>query len=77
MTIDQFRKTQRAQPFRPYALKLTSGRTIPVRSPEFVAESPSGRTISVATADDAFEIIDLLLVEGIEVGNGRRRRRTG
>lgn len=52
---------------------MASGRTIRVISPEFVAESESGRTIAVYDGN-AFEIIDLLLVEGVEVGNGRRRQ---
>lgn len=73
MTIEQSRRAQRAQPFRAHALKLASGQTIRVKSPEFVAESESGRTIAVHDGD-AFEIIDLSLVEGVEVGNGRRRQ---
>ncbi len=40
-----------------------------MKSSEFVAVSQAGRTISVATSDDAFEIIDLLLVES-SVGAG-------
>jgi hypothetical protein len=75
MTLEQFSRVHRAQPFQAYDLSLASGRTIRVQSPEFAAESGSGRTIAV-WSEDAFEIIDLLLVGGIGVGNGRRSRRT-
>ena len=77
MTIDQLRKAQRAEPFQPYTLRLASGRSIRVRSREFVAESGTGRTISVWTDDDnAFDVVDLLLVETLEIGNGRRSKRS-
>jgi len=33
---------------------------------EFASMSPSGRTVVVAQPDDTFEIIDLLLVVGLE-----------
>lgn len=73
MTIEQFRKAQQARPFRPYTLCLTSGKRIRVASPKFVAVSPGGRTIAVATEDDAFDVVDLLLVEAIEVGKSKRK----
>lgn len=65
MTIEQFRKVQRAQPFRPYELKLAGGRAVRVSSPEFVTESRSGQTLAV-WIDDGFEIIDLPLVAEVE-----------
>jgi len=76
MTMEQFRRVHRAQPFQPYELRLASGRSIRVASPELVAESQSGRTLAV-WSDDAFEIVDLLLVEGIAVGNGKQSKRKG
>lgn len=39
--------------------------------PEFVLVMPSGRTIIVAIRDEDYEIVDLLLVAAIDVGNGR------
>jgi len=66
VTIDQFRKMLRAQPFQPFTLHLADGRQMHVPHREFASMSPSGRTVVVAQPDDTFEIIDLLLVVGLE-----------
>jgi hypothetical protein len=42
-----------------------------VKHREFMALSPSGRTITVYQADDTSHIIDLLLVTDLEVRNGK------
>ncbi len=73
MTIEQLRQAYRATPFRPFILHLADGREIPVRSPEFMMISPSGRTIMVSQLDDSYNVIDLLLVTDLEFKNGRRR----
>jgi len=60
-------------------LHLTDGREFSVDHPEFMAQLLGGRTIFVATGEEAFEIIDILMVTSIEVGNGKkngRRRRS-
>lgn len=75
MTIGQLRAVQQASPFRPYALQLADGTRVDVRHPELVAIAPGGRTFAVATSDDAFKIIDLLLVAAIDVGNGVKKSR--
>ena len=76
MTIDQLREVHRARPFQPFTLHLADGRPIRVPHPEFLAYfSPRARTVSVAISEHAFEIIDLLLVTSIEVGNAKARRR--
>jgi hypothetical protein len=79
MTIEQIRTAYEAQPFRPFVIHLADGRQIPVLSPEFMAAAPSGRTVIVYQQDDAFNVIDLLLVTDLEFkpkpnGMGRRRR---
>jgi len=73
MTVEQVRDAYRARPFRPFVLHLADGRGVPVRSPEFMHFSPSGRTIHVSQLDDSYNIIDLLLVTDLEFKNGRRR----
>ena len=76
MTIDQLREVHKARPFQPFTLHLADGRPIRVPHPEFLAYfSPRARTVSVAISEHAFEIIDLLLVVSIELGNGKPRRR--
>ena len=66
MTIEQFRAALRNQPFQPFVVHLADGRGIPVRHPEQVAISPTGRTIHVVQADDTWNVADLLLVTDLE-----------
>lgn len=75
MTLDQIRQDHEARPFQPFTLRRADGSRIPVRHPEFMARSPTGRTVVVFGSGESFEIADLLLVAAIEVGNGRARAR--
>lgn len=78
MTIEQLRTAHLTQPFRPFVIHLADGRHFPVPSPEFLWSSPSGRTIVVAQPDETLQIIDLLLVTGLEIKparNGTAKRR--
>ena len=77
VTIEQLRATQRAQPFEPFTLHLADRRKYTINHPDFISSHPQGRTIIVfkpGTNGD-LEIIDLLLVVGIEVHKGRQRAR--
>jgi hypothetical protein len=80
VTIEQLRATAKAQPFVPFTLRLADGRQYDVNHPDFVSSHPQGRTVIVYKPSDNgdFEIIDLLLVVGIEVHrskqNGRKRK---
>ena len=62
MTVERLQDLYRAKPFRPFKLHLADGREIAVKSPEWMAFSPTGRTISVHEPDDSLRIVDLLLV---------------
>jgi len=78
MTTDQLRNVWKAQPFKPFVIHLADGREIPVRHPDFLTRSPSGRSIIVYQPDESFNVIDLLLVTDLEVksnGQGKRRGR--
>jgi len=82
MVIDQLRRLYEAQPFRPFTMHLADGRQLPVVHREFLALSPSGRTVFVYQPDESFNIVDLLLVTDFEVKpesgqkpNGRKKRR--
>jgi hypothetical protein len=72
VTVEQLIQMQRAQPFRPYRIHMADGRHPDVEHPDFVARSPSGRTIVVYQQDESFEIVDLLLVSSLQVLNGGR-----
>jgi hypothetical protein len=73
MTIQQLRHVHDAQPFQPFVIHLADGRQVPVHHREFLAASPSGRTVIVYQPDDSFNIIDLLLVSDLLPVPGARR----
>ena len=67
MTTDQFRNTLHQQPFRPFTIHMADGRAFQVTHPDFVAQSPSGRTVIVFQTDESYSMLDLLLVSELEV----------
>ena len=67
MTIEQLRKLHQARPFRPFTIHLADSRSVYVSHNEFLAHSPSGRTMVVYQPDESSEIIDLLLVTSLAV----------
>jgi hypothetical protein len=73
MTIKQFRSTLRLQQFKPFTIRMADGRTLPVTHPDYVAQSPTGRTVVVFQPDDSYSLLDLLLMTELEVhsANGR------
>lgn len=71
MTTEQFRTTLHLQPFRPFTIRMADGRTFPVSHPDFVAQSPSGRTVIVIQPDDSYSVLDLLLMTELQVANGQ------
>jgi hypothetical protein len=75
MTIEQLRRVHSARPFEPFILRTADGRELEVPHPEVLSISPQGRTIIVMTPDGAHEVIDLLLVASLRVGNGKVRRK--
>ena len=73
MTVDQFRTMLHQQPFRPFHIRMADGRAFYVTHPDFVALSPSGRTVIVYEPDENFSILDLLLMSELQVTNGSGR----
>ena len=67
------RATVKAQPFVPFTLHLADGRVFLIQHPDFIASHPQGRTVIVFKPGENgdFEIVDLLLVFGIEVHRTR------
>lgn len=81
MTIEQMRQAWSAEPFQKFTIHLADGRQISVRHREFLAMSPSGRTVIVYQPDDSWNVVDLLLATDLAFGGngagrqrGRRRR---
>ena len=67
MTTEQFRATMRLQPFRPFTIHMVDGRTFDVGHPDFIAQSPTGRTVIVFQTDESYSLLDLLLMSEVEV----------
>ena len=67
MTTDQFRTTLHLQPFQPFTIRMADGRAFKVVHPDFVAQSPSGRTVVVFQPDESYSLLDLLLMTELEV----------
>ena len=82
MTVVKLRQVLAERPFRPFTLHVADGRGVPVKHPDFISVSPAVRTVHVFHEGDNSEFIDLLLVTGIELGDGKlgrdgRRRSKG
>ncbi len=78
MTIAEVRKFYDMQPFRPFIFHLADGNSIPVKSREFMASAPNGRTVIVYQPNSTWDVIDLLLVtrlEAMPVCDGARKRK--
>ena len=75
MTIEKLTAVHQARPFRPFRMHVADGGHVDVLHPEFIAYTPTGRTVVVTKLDETFEVIDLLLVSRLEVLNGRSRSR--
>lgn len=77
MTIEQLKRPINEKPFRAFVINLADGRRLRVRSPEFVSVPPRAeRTFLVwGDAKHDYTIVDLLLVQAIDVRNGRPARR--
>jgi hypothetical protein len=71
MTTEQFKTTLHLQPFRPFTIRMADGRSFPVAHPDFVAQSPSGRTVIVFQPDESYSVLDLLLMTELQVANGQ------
>jgi hypothetical protein len=75
MTTEQLRAVHEARPFRPFTVHLADGASVEVQHPELLWRTQGGRTIFINTRGEEVQIIDLLLVTKITVGNGVPRRR--
>ena len=70
MTSEQLRATREANPFRPFTIHLADGRSLRVLHRDYISVSPSGRTVIVYQNDDAFSILDMLLITELAVEAG-------
>lgn len=73
MTSEQFRFALHKQPFQPFTIRMADGRAFEVRHPDFVAQSQSGRVVSVFQPDDSWSLLDLPLMTKLEFHPSDRR----
>ena len=74
MTTQEVSRLHQARAFQPFIIRVGDGQALPVDHPEFLAYSPNSRTMTVYARDGSFQIVDLLLITGLEVRNGRQQR---
>jgi hypothetical protein len=72
MTTEQFKTALHLQPFRPFTIRMADDRSFEVSHRDFVAQSPSGRTVIVFQPDESYSVLDLLLMTELQVSNGQR-----
>jgi hypothetical protein len=70
---DHLRQAIRARPFRPFRIHLADGREVPVGHPENATVTSDDRCVFVYVPGEAFELLDVPLVTGIEFRRKRRR----
>jgi hypothetical protein len=66
MTADAIKDALHTIPFVPFALKVVGGKKYAVPHPDFVAISPTGRTLVLYTEGDRSTVIDIALVSQLE-----------
>jgi hypothetical protein len=77
MTTEQLSALHRARPFRPFTIRLGDGQKLSVPHPEMLSYAPKSRIAVVHRIDGSFQIVDLLLVTGLDVHaprNGTKQR---
>lgn len=80
MDVKGVREILHHQPFEPFQIRLTDGRSLPVQHPDFVALSP--RRVIVTAEDDSWSVIDPYLIVSLDAmpvkskgGNGASRKK--
>jgi hypothetical protein len=75
MVIDAIRELNRAAPFRPYGLRLTSGIVHRVPHPHFIYVTPKGTWVLVTDENDYPHWISSLLIEEVTFVRSRARKK--
>lgn len=80
MKADEIRQLLHKRPFRPFAIHVADGGRLLVKHEDFVALSPSGRTMLVYRHDkaDDYQVVDMVMVTRLETaarnGAGKSRK---
>ena len=68
MRAENLDEVIRAQPFRPFSLRLADGSVVEVRHPEWIAHPAGTRTAVVVRPDESVKILDVARVLSVELG---------
>jgi hypothetical protein len=69
VSIEGIKEAMHQEPFRPFTIRMPSGKEYPVDHPDFISASRSYRRLYVSTnQDDRVEMLDTLLVESLQYG---------
>ena len=75
MLIEQLDELLENRPFQPFRIYTSDGRSVPVKSPEFIWHPPASRMVWVyADRGDKAHLIDLHLVTQFVIGTSTAKR---
>jgi hypothetical protein len=75
MKVSDISKMRDRAPFRPFQLHLTSGETLPVRHPEYLALPPeAGVELFVVWVGPQWNLVDAGQVARVSLLNGKAKR---
>ncbi|PWU21070.1 MAG: hypothetical protein C5B50_02695 [Verrucomicrobia bacterium] len=75
MVIEAIRELNQAVPFRPYSLRLVSGKVHSVPHPDFIYISPRGTYVMVVDSREHPHWMSSLLIEEVTHARSRTRSR--
>jgi hypothetical protein len=68
MSIEGIKEALHQVPFRPFVLRMTSGKEYRVDHQDFVSASRSYRRLYLSTADDdRVDVVDTLMIESLQL----------
>ena len=66
MTTAQIKEHLQESPFRPFKIISVDGRAIEVSRQDYVSIGPKGRTAVVWKQNEAFSVVDIMLITRLE-----------
>jgi len=73
MDLQGIREALHRQPFEPFTIRLTDGRKLPVRHPDFVAVG--NRRAIVIGPDNSWSVVKPLLIVSLDYNGNRHTKR--
>ncbi len=67
MRKEALTKAAHRNPFQPFVLRLADGRAVRVPHQDFISMHPTGRTVIVYGQNEDLEILDVMLITGLQL----------